>query len=112
MLNKNETQRKKKSKKAGKALPEPDSVNLFITDDYTQWQQDTLVALQTLYAACEDKDSFSKTFRNDLMKTAPVKGKYKNKREKSNVMQFSMWIVRQMEERGEVVLQLKTPFDE
>jgi len=112
MLNKNETQRKKKSKKAGKELPAPDSVNLFITMDYTQWQQDTLVALQTLYAACDDKDNFVNTFRNDLMKTAPVAGKYKNKREKSNVMQFAMWIVRQIEERGEVVLQLKTPFDE
>merc|ERR1711964_822153 len=80
-LNKNETQRKKKIAKSGKDLPVPDSMHLFVTEEYTQWQQDTLLALRSLHKAGQeshpdDYEWFASSFRTGLMKTPPLAGKY------------------------------------
>lgn len=93
---------------AGKAKKGWTSADVLVTDSYPQWKVDSLLWMQEQYKAAGD--SFPPSFMGDLKKWAS--SNIEDKKLIKNVMQFVSFTKREVDDVGEMAMDVKLPFDQ
>lgn len=110
-FNKQETQRKKKlAKLKDKTKASPDLVSeanaayLYVATEYPDWQQQVLQVMAKHYD--QETGTFKVRLAQEFKQEPELAKKIKD------VMQFSKFIEKEMQTRGQAALELSSPFDE
>jgi len=92
---------------ASKAKPALRKAVVLVRDTYPQWREDTLVWMRGQYEG--NGGSFSASFMKDLKAYG---ASLPDKKMMKNIMQFASFMKKEVEEVGEVALDLSMPYDQ
>lgn len=90
---------------AGKAKKGWKTATILVAEDYPQWKTDALIWMQSKY-----NDGFPDTFMADLKDWSTTS--VADKKQVKSVMQFVSFMKKEVEDVGEMGMDIKCPFDQ